>query len=70
MLSLRDNFGLDLEFTGFESREIVNLRMDVAELPKDEDSAPELENFAVSKLGDIWLLGDNKIICGSCTDSE
>ena len=70
MLRLRDDFGLELEYTGFESREILRLRMDIADTPKNEDSTPELENFAVSQLGDIWLLGDNRIICGSCTDSD
>ena len=47
MLRLRDNFGLELEYTGFESREILRLRMDIADTPKNEDSTPELENFAV-----------------------
>lgn len=37
MLHLRDNYGLTLEGTGFESREILRLRLDVAESLGNED---------------------------------
>lgn len=70
MLKLRDNYGLELEHTGFEKREILRLRMDIADTPKDEDATPEESQSVVSKLGDLWLLGDHRIICGSSTDTE
>ena len=70
MLILRDNFGLELESTGFEKREILRLKLDTAETPKDEDATPEEIQNPISKLGDVWILGDHKIICGSCTDKE
>lgn len=68
MLKLRDDYGLELEHTGFERREILRLRMDIADTPKDEDAMPEDLQSAVSQLGDLWLLGEHRIICGSSTD--
>ena len=70
MLKLRDDYGLELESTGFESREILRLRMDIAETPKDEDLLPEAAENIISQPGDIWQLGDHRIICGSCTDHD
>ena len=58
MLKLRDEYGLELEHTGFERREILRLRMDIADTPKDEDATPEGVKFVVPQAGDVWLLGD------------
>ena len=71
MLKLRDEYGLALENTGFEKREILRLRMDMADTPKDEDEIPtdEAKNV-VSRIGDVWILGDHRLICGSCTDKD
>src|ERR1700756_3271024 len=68
--------GLDfsLEVTGFEMGEI-DLRIAALEdLPlQDEDPADVLPEVAagppVSKLGDLWLLGRNRLLCGSALDS-
>lgn len=70
MLRLRDEYGLELEHTGFEKREILRLRMDIAEEPKDEDAMPEPVSNPVTVLGDIWLLGDHRLICGSSMDKD
>lgn len=70
MLKLRDDYGLKLEDTGFETREILRLRMDIADEPKDEDATPEESPSVVSREGDLWLLGDHRLICGSSTDTE
>src|ERR1700724_1236090 len=68
--------GLDfsLEVTGFEMGEI-DLR--IASLDdlrvEDEDPADVLPEVAVgppvSKLGDLWLLGRNRLLCGSALDT-
>lgn len=70
MLHLRDNYGLTLEGTGFESREILRLRLDVAEPLGNEDEVAEEPECVVSRPGDIWLLGDHRLACGSSTDAE
>ena len=70
MLKLRDEYGLELEHTGFEKREILRLRMDIADTPKDEDATPEESQVTVSQFGDLWILGDHRLICGSSTDKD
>src|ERR1700730_15721597 len=68
--------GLDfsLEVTGFEMGEI-DLRIAALEGPplQDEDPADVLPEVAagppVSKLGDLWLLGRNRLLCGSALDT-
>lgn len=33
----------------------------------DEDQLPQIYNYTVSKRGDIWLLGDHRVMCGDST---
>lgn len=63
----------DLNLTGFEAAEIEQLfsnihSKDIADDDFDVDAA--LEKPAVSKTGDIWLLGRHRLICGDSTLSE
>jgi len=63
----------DLNLTGFEAAEIEQLFSnihckDIADDDFDVDAA--LEKPAVSKTGDIWLLGRHRLICGDSTLSE
>ena len=34
----------------------------------DEDEIPDVPEVAVSKAGDVWLLGDHRLMCGSSTE--
>jgi len=34
----------------------------------DPDQAPDAPAATVSELGDIWLLGRHRLVCGDCTD--
>lgn len=36
----------------------------------DEESVPDLPAIPISVLGDIYLLGDHRIMCGDSTDKE
>jgi DNA modification methylase len=63
-----EELGFDLNLTGFEAVELDKL-LDGAEMDglTDDDAIPEAPETAVTKEGDIWLLGDHKLICGdSC----
>src|ERR1700722_10941576 len=70
---------LDLDFslgaTGFEIGEIDMMLEESAGQPADgENSAeaiPEVdETPQVSEPGDLWLLGDNRLICGDALDEQ
>ena len=63
--------GFDLSLTGFSDDEINRL-LDIdspgAEITEDDIPAPPVQ--ATSRLGDLWLLGDHRLLCGDCTDAE
>jgi DNA modification methylase len=69
--------GLDfsLEVTGFEMGEI-DLRitsLDEMSTPDDDpaDAVPEISaEPPVSKIGDLWLLGHHRVLCGNALDPE
>lgn len=58
----------DLDFSGFDIE--WGLPADEEETEIVEDEAPEVdeENEPVCKLGDIWQLGEHRLICGDSTD--
>lgn len=60
------DLGFDLEVTGFETAEIDGLIDGPAIAVKADraDAVPRKESMAVSETGDIWLLGDHKLMCG------
>lgn len=57
--------GLDLTLTGFELGEIKDF-LEPTPGPQ-EPPTPALPAHATSRLGDIWLLGEHRIICGDAT---
>jgi hypothetical protein len=67
-----DDLGFDLELTGFTLEEIGDLDVDVEEVEglTDEDDVPEPPDEPVSKLGDIWLLGNHRLMCGDSTSID
>jgi DNA modification methylase len=68
---LADLKGLDfdLSLTGFDDREIDDFLSD----PGDDDGAnvvPPIPENPASRLGDLWLLGKHRLICGDCTQAD
>src|SRR5262249_9736958 len=64
----------DLELTGFEIGEI-DLRIEslAGEVDPENDSAdvlPTPPGPAVSRVGDLWLLGRHRLLCGSALDES
>jgi DNA modification methylase len=59
----------DLDLTGFDEKELANLLADPTEGLTDPDEASEPPANPVTVLGDVWLLGAHRIICGSSTDA-
>lgn len=66
LAELLPEIGLDLDITGFESAEIDGLLADFANPDRDPaDNSPSPETDPVSRPGDIWLLGEHRLRCGS-----
>jgi len=63
-LDLKD---FDLELTGFNEDQLNSLLFEEEEGLTDENAVPELPEEPISKLGDIWKMGNHKLICGDST---
>jgi DNA modification methylase len=62
------DFSLDL--TGFSIPEIEAIRFGVGGGDADDDKVPRAEAEAVSRLGDLWLLGDHRLLVADATSPE
>lgn len=63
----------DVVMTGFDPPEIETLMNSVHDKDVKEDDfdvEAELENPAITKPGDLWILGDHRVFCGDSTDPE
>lgn len=58
--------GYDMELTGFDDSELLEMTESPVEGLKDQDDVPTVEESepAISKPGDVWLLGDHRLMCG------
>ena len=65
--------GVELGLTGFSQDEWERLiEGDLSDEKglTDEDAVPEVSEHAVTKPGDIWILGDHKLLCGDATKAD
>jgi DNA modification methylase len=61
----------DLGVIGFSDEELAELLSDdgvVTTGLTDEDAVPDVPERPVSVAGDLWLLGDHRVLCGDATD--
>jgi DNA modification methylase len=58
----------DLSLTGFDPGEIDNLL--ALEDEEKANEVPPLPETPASRLGDLWLLGSNRVLCGDATSAE
>jgi DNA modification methylase len=59
----------DLSLTGFDIHELDSLLRD----PMDDekaDEAPPLPTVATSRLGDLWICGEHRVLCGDSTSRD
>lgn len=59
----------DLSLTGFDPKELDDLLI----LPEDDDranAAPPLPENPASRVGDLWICGSHRVLCGDATSPE
>lgn len=65
------DLGFDLELTGFGLDEIEALEpVQITEGLTDEDAVPEAPEAPVTVEGDVWLLGNHRLMCGDSTSID
>lgn len=70
-----DGSGYDITLTGFDLAEAQELfgsgsMENVHEDDFDADSALDAVSEPKTKTGDLWLLGQHRLLCGDCTQNE
>ncbi len=60
--------GFDLALTGFDPDEIGALFAEPTGGLTDPDAVPEVPADPVSRIGDVWVLGRHRLVCGDSTD--
>lgn len=63
--------GFDLDLTGFSLDEINALTpLEVEPGLTDEDAVPEAPDEPTTRLGDVWILGQHRLMCGDSTSID
>lgn len=67
-----EEIGFELQTTGFTLPELdIIMSPDPGkENESEEGEVPDAPSSPVSKLGDLWLLGDHRLLCGDATNAE
>jgi DNA modification methylase len=65
-----DADGFDLSLIGFNDDMLANMLVDETEGLTDEDAVPDVPDNPVTVLGDVWLLGDHRLMCGDSTSID
>ena len=60
----------DLDITGFGADELAVLFAEKTEGNTDPDEIPEPPAEPISVLGDVWILGKHRIVCGDATNID
>jgi DNA modification methylase len=59
------DFKLDL--LGFNDEQLNDILFEEKQGLTDEDEVPEAPEEPISKLGDVWILGNHRVMCGDST---
>ncbi|WP_449413202.1 site-specific DNA-methyltransferase [Pandoraea soli] len=64
--------GFDLGLTGFspEEWEALIAGENATDGLTDDDAVPEVTETPISRTGDVWLLGEHKVLCGDATKPD
>jgi DNA modification methylase len=72
MAALQDD-DFDLALTGFDADALAELMAGDepdAEGETDDDAVPEVGETPISRPGDVWELGNHRVLCGDATDPK
>jgi len=69
-LSELADFEFDLALTGFEPDELAAFLAEETEGLTDPDAVPDVPDEPVSKPGDLYLLGEHRLLCGDATNPD
>ena len=65
------DLGFDLDLVGFTDEEIAALMpVQIEPGQTDEDAVPEVPEQPVTVLGDVWVLGKHRLMCGDSTSID
>ena len=57
--------------TGFTEQDIAELMHGLDEAKHEgEDNIPEPQEYPVTITGDLWIMGEHRLLCGDCRESE
>ena len=65
--------GFDLDITGFDADALADLLADDEpdnEGQTGEDAVPEVAETPISRPGDVWIMGQHRLLCGDATVVE
>lgn len=73
-LAALSDAGYGLTITGFSDKEVAallaQLEEDTTGLRGDPDAAPDVPETPVTAIGDMWALGDHRLVCGDATSVD
>ncbi|WP_052200729.1 DNA methyltransferase [Terriglobus sp. TAA 43] len=64
------DLSLDVTLTGFEVPEIDLLLEEASSTADEEETIPPTHPVAISRPGDLWMLGHHRIFCGSALEQK
>ena len=63
--------GFDLDLLGFDDAELsLGDEPKTTEGLTDEDAVPDVPDEPITKLGDVWIMGNHRLMCGDSTSVD
>lgn len=69
-LSELQGAGFEIDRIGFNEAELIELALSSNKYLTDPDDVPNPPKTPTTTLGDVWQLGEHRLICGDATDSN